>query len=68
MRVSVSVAAAVEVKGIKSSRTGVTGGCDPPTMGAANQTLIFWKNNSAFHCQTASPKSQESDRGLVILP
>lgn len=61
MRASVYVyvhmsAPAVEVTGIKSSRTGVTGGGDPPTMGAGNYTRVFWKNNKCSSLPSCQPQ------------
>lgn len=36
--------------------TGVTGGGDPPTMGAGNYTRVFWKNNKCSSLPSCQPQ------------
>ena len=33
------------VEAVRSPGTGVAGHCEPPDVGAGNQTQVFWKNS-----------------------
>lgn len=38
----------VPEEGIRYLRTGVTGNCEPPNVGAGNRALVLSKNNMLF--------------------
>lgn len=37
-------AIAGDYRGLRSSRAGATGGCEPPDIDSGNRTMVFWES------------------------
>lgn len=57
------VPAPMESRHIRSPRSGATGGCESPTMGAGNWTLVFYKSST----HSLPQRSLSSLSGLFFL-
>lgn len=55
-------------KGVIFPRAGIIGGCEPPYVGARNQTPVLWRAGSALgHCDSPMKKCRDFRCALPLL-